>query len=301
MASESTTRSLGVNDAHPATPLTSQQPSRNEEGQTTTAMSAISPMSAMSATPSAAAGFEPVPTPVVGMRRGRDDNDDYDGALARAFIKRIRKYGNVGALLPFREDFRRDYDVMLAAVQLDGMMLRYALDGLNDEDEIVMAAVTNSGKALEFATDWFMDDVDVVTAAVKSDGFALTFATERLKNNATVVRAAVERSPPALKYATGDMQKDRDVVMTAVQKTGPKTWSPSALKYADATLQDDFGVVMAAVKTTGLALEFASVRLRTRPSEASVRRGDPADRQASQIISAAIANNSYARKFISFG
>jgi hypothetical protein len=79
--------------------------------------------------------------------------------------------------------FGSDHDLLLAAVQRDGLALRYASDKLKDDKDIVLAAVKNNGLALRFASDCLKDTLVVARAAVENNGMALIYASDQLRDD----------------------------------------------------------------------------------------------------------------------
>ena len=104
--------------------------------------------------------------------------------------------------------------IVLDAVEIDGMIL--GTDLLNksvfiNDREIVMEAVNNNGMALQYATEKLQRDREIVMVAVKQDGEALQYASERLKGIKEIVMAAVKQDGEALEYATTELQKHPDI------------------------------------------------------------------------------------------
>jgi len=89
-----------------------------------------------------------------------------------------QRHGRLAALLAAgTEAFGADREVVLAAVQEDGMALRRASEALRADREVVLAAVQQKGAALQFAAEHLRADRDVVLAA----SGALAHATEELR------------------------------------------------------------------------------------------------------------------------
>ena len=161
----------------------------------------------------------------------------------------------VGVQGPFHED----RDIVLAAVQQNGIALEYAAEPLKADRGIVLAAVQQNGIALRYADEPLKADRDIVLAAVLQDGKALRYAAEPLKADRGIVLAAVQQKGWALQYAAKPLKADRDIVLAAVQQNGIATL---ALRYADEPLKADRGIVLAAVKQNGGALESAAEPLK---------------------------------------
>ena len=114
------------------------------------------------------------------------------------------------------------------------MSLYFASERLRDDKDVVMAAVQQNGMALYFASERLRDDKDVVMAAVHQIGTALYFASDELRNDKDVVLKAVQQNGMTLRYASERLRGDKDVVMAAVHQY---EW---ALIYASKELRDDF-------------------------------------------------------------
>ena len=78
---------------------------------------------------------------------------------------------------------KSDKDVLLDAVENNGLALSYASKNLQNDKYVVLAAVTKDGNALQFASERLQNDKDVVLAAVTSDGSTLQYASDELKND----------------------------------------------------------------------------------------------------------------------
>ena len=59
-------------------------------------------------------------------------------------------------------------DLVLAAVKVNGLELRYAKANLQSDKQVVMVALENDGEALEYIADELKDDPEVLLAALSS-------------------------------------------------------------------------------------------------------------------------------------
>ena len=171
----------------------------------------------------------------------------------------------------------RDKDIVLAAVNQDGMALEYAHDDLKDNREVVEAALESEGVALRYASQALKSDKDVILAAVRKNGSALQYVNDEFKQDREVVLAAVKKNGYAFRFASDALKGNGDVVKAAVQQCG------FALKFASVALKSDKEIVKAAVRQCGLALEYASEPLK----------GDK------EIVKAAVQQNGAALKYAS--
>ena len=128
---------------------------------------------------------------------------------------------------------RTDRDIVLAAVQKQGIALKYASEALKADREIVLAAVKNNGYALQYASEDHKADREIVQAAIKIDPCALLCASEALSADREIVLSAVQRGGSALEYASEALRADREIVLAAVKQ------DRSALKYASEALKAD--------------------------------------------------------------
>jgi len=180
---------------------------------------------------------------------------------------------------------KADRDVIMAAVGIEGLTLRFASENLQSNKEIVMRAVRNSGTALEYASDALKLNEEIVTEAIKQDGMALSFSPTYMgridlcklavqsnprifgvmnyyHDDKEIALLAVGNDPSGsgedlmMEFVSDDLKKDRDVVMKAVTTNG------FSLAFVDESLQDDETVVTAAINENGRSLQFASPRLK---------------------------------------
>ena len=172
----------------------------------------------------------------------------------KIFIQVTRYFGY--AVFDIHESFRKVREIVLAAVQQDGLALGYADESLKKDREIVVAAVQQNGRALEYADESLKKDRKIVLAAVQQHGMVLLCADQSLKKDREIVLAAVKEYGDALKYADESLKKDREIVLAVVKQYG---WT---LKYAAESLKKDREIVLAAVKEYGEALQYADESLK---------------------------------------
>jgi hypothetical protein len=100
---------------------------------------------------------------------------------------------------------------MLAAVEQDGMAIKYASDDLKADHEIVLAAVKQDGWALEFASKELRADRVIVLAAVKHVSWALQYASKELRADREIVIVALKYDGWALQYASKELMADPEI------------------------------------------------------------------------------------------
>jgi len=118
---------------------------------------------------------------------------------------------------------RRDRDVVLAAVRLDGTSLKHADVELRRDREIVLAAVDTQGRALEYASQNLCDDLEVVKRAIAKEGSAIQYASEACRSNRDLIFLAMATQPFSARYACGDARLDFDIIWQAVRRTRVRT------------------------------------------------------------------------------
>ena len=186
------------------------------------------------------------------------DDDEYYPYETRGRNEiEIRTFSKRPSLFQYASDqLKADKEVVLAAINFDGLALQYASIELKADKEVVLAAVKNTGYALEFASDELKADNEVVTVAVNKAGDALAYASHDFKADKELVMLAVSNVGYALAYADDAFKADKEVVMAAVNSNG------YALCLAADQLKADKEVVMAAVNNDEDALEFVSDELK---------------------------------------
>ena len=87
--------------------------------------------------------------------------------------------------------YKRDREIVLTAVMIDGDALEYASKKLRNDKEIVLEAVRYRGIALKYASVTLRNDDEIVLTAVSFDCRALQYASNRLKDNENIILAAI--------------------------------------------------------------------------------------------------------------
>ncbi len=172
----------------------------------------------------------------------------------KIFIKAASCFGS--SVFDIDESFKKDREIVLAAVQKEGKILQLVDERFKKDREIVWAAVNQYGWALQYADESLKKDREIVWAAVQQVGWALQYADESFKKDRQIVLAAVKQDGFSLQYADECLKKDRELVLAAVRETG---WS---LRYGDENLKKDLEIIMTAVKQTGGAFQYVNASLK---------------------------------------
>ncbi|MBA3722794.1 MAG: DUF4116 domain-containing protein [Parachlamydiaceae bacterium] len=111
-------------------------------------------------------------------------------------------------------------EMVLKAVNQEGMALEHTDKSLKADYEIVLAAVMNNGLALQFAKRKLRKNEEICTAAVGQNGLALKFVSRKLRSNDDICIAAVKQNGAAFKYVSKEKKDDPDIIMEAVSNDG---------------------------------------------------------------------------------
>eukprot|EP00927_Polykrikos_kofoidii_P041212 TRINITY_DN35127_c0_g1_i1.p1 TRINITY_DN35127_c0_g1~~TRINITY_DN35127_c0_g1_i1.p1 ORF type:complete len:435 (+),score=51.52 TRINITY_DN35127_c0_g1_i1:165-1469(+) len=177
-----------------------------------------------------------------------------------------------------------------AAVESDGLLLRFAKETVQRNAEVVLAAVCQNGEALKYAHPTLRADPQIVLAAVTRKGTALRHANHLLRNYRAIVIAALHNDPHAAVYSADDVWRETDFVVRVLNEcvrfySCPEidvkitnlvtcdrglvmnilTKQGSLLAKFPKPIRDDHEAVAAAVQSEGSALQYASRRLRQHP------------------------------------
>ena len=117
---------------------------------------------------------------------------------------------------------RNNEEIVLQAVNMDGLSLAHASATLQNNPKVVLAAVRDVPEAFDFASNAMKRDPKVVLAVVQINGSALAFASDELKKDPKIVLAAVQNDPLALRFADLELQNNRDMVLAALHNTSAK-------------------------------------------------------------------------------
>ena len=167
-------------------------------------------------------------------------------------------------------------EVVMAAVEENGLSLEFADYELIRDEPIVSAAVLQNGLALQFAASEMKEIRALALKAVKQNGMALRYCHQELRDARMVVLAAVTQNGHALRFASRKMQADEEVVLAAVGQCGGH-----ALEYAAANHEDAFRETL-----SKKLVEF----VRDSRSQSATRTPSEIEREAGQHLKAGMGN-----------
>mmetsp|Transcript_45898 Transcript_45898/g.38651 ORF Transcript_45898/g.38651 Transcript_45898/m.38651 type:complete len:118 (+) Transcript_45898:318-671(+) len=102
--------------------------------------------------------------------------------------------------------------VVMTAVENDGLALQFAALILKSDEDIVKAAITQNAQSIKFADNSCLDNMKLMAIVVKQDGLLLKNASIRLRADKFIVRDAVRNNPRALEYADDDIRNEEDFI-----------------------------------------------------------------------------------------
>lgn len=153
--------------------------------------------------------------------------------------------------------YRDDREVVLAAVEYDGLNLQYSSEELRANTEVVLLAVKTSGHAIKFSSQELQNDKDVYLAVLNNDGSALLHLSKLLRADKTIVLMAVQNCGLALMYASTDLKADREVVLEAVKQDGN-----AIRRHTSESLRGDKEIALAAIQSIRSTSPFGKFDVR---------------------------------------
>lgn len=120
----------------------------------------------------------------------------------------LKQHGNGRYAVDIPDSLINDKDAAIAAVKLDGYMIR-VLPQFQDDKEVVMASANTYGYAIDYASDRLKDDKETVLHFINTSQYRLLqYVSDRLRDDVDVVRAAIAKDPESIKYASERIQKN---------------------------------------------------------------------------------------------
>ena len=158
-----------------------------------------------------------------------------------------------------RQALRRDRAVALAAVRQNGLAFEWLSEDLRSDREVLEVALQTSGCALQWADRRLTMERDLVLRAVTADGSVLRWAHGTLREDREVCLAACQECGEALQWVRLRGSTWEECMWAAVRQ------DPSCLRLLHSIWCDSPDLIREAVSRDGLALAFASERLRCVP------------------------------------
>lgn len=115
----------------------------------------------------------------------------------QSIIDAIMECPDVINLIP--DKYKKDKDIMLAAVSVNGKLLGQASPRLRSDKDVVRTACKNYGYALKYASTQQKADLITVSIAVLQNGLALQYASQGLRANRYIVDIAISHGIKTIK------------------------------------------------------------------------------------------------------
>ena len=130
-----------------------------------------------------------------------------------------------------------DREIVLTAVQQDGLALRWASQGMQGDPVIVLTAVQQAGAALEFATLALRGDATFTLNCVAADGWALEYVDDALRAQTQWALTAVRQNGLALSVCDPTTLEVEVALAAVSQNWLAFRWVPSDLQRDPRVLQ----------------------------------------------------------------
>ena len=153
---------------------------------------------------------------------------------------------------------RSDRAMVMTAVRLNGMALKFADSALQDDYEIVSVAVSQEPAALQFASDSMRNDLRIVLKTLKRSGSYTYLVGSELCDDLAAMNECLKVEPCILKYASSRLRSIPQFVETAVRL------HPECLVCApEGYVVHDRNTLLQAISKYGSSIRFGSEELRS--------------------------------------
>lgn len=98
-----------------------------------------------------------------------------------------------------------DKEIVKAALEKNGQILRFCSDKLRDDYDLVKIAVSNNGMALDYASKNLKDNDDIVKIAMKLNQ-AILFASDRIKKSKDFALISLRYNPGDIRFYCNDIK-----------------------------------------------------------------------------------------------
>ena len=107
------------------------------------------------------------------------------------------------------------FEIVLKAVQYNGLELQFASKELKNDYRIVTSAIRQNGLALQYASREWLNSERMALLAVSQNGLALQYLPIRLRDRFDIVAAAVRQNSLAFSFATKRLQDSTCLLYTS--------------------------------------------------------------------------------------
>jgi hypothetical protein len=232
------------------------------------------------------------------------------------------------------DELRNDKDVVLLAIQKQGVNFRHAHESLRKDRELISEAVRSycnmltkptinfplkyvdkeilmdrnfafsmveiNGNVLEFLDPQFQNDREFVLTAVKTYGGALEFVNEHFKVDQEIIEEALKNNGMAIKYVDITLKQDKTLVLLAIKS------NVDSFKYISVKSKNDPDIMLQAVKLSEDVLKYVDrpvyknkeiFRELVKVNGLSLKHADPSLKKDKEIVLDAVRNNKLALQY----
>ena len=115
---------------------------------------------------------------------------------------------------------RRDKELILKAVNVNGLCLALADKRLQDDFDVVKSAVYQNGESLVFASSQLRDNKEIALIALRENWTAIKSLSSRLKNDLNLAAEAISIAASCFHHLSPSLRDDQDLLRIALSKRG---------------------------------------------------------------------------------
>ncbi|CAE7381156.1 osm1 [Symbiodinium sp. CCMP2592] len=189
-----------------------------------------------------------------------------------------------------------DRDKLQVMLMSDGEALAYATEEFKRDRDLVLAAVRQTGKALRHVRGALLADEEIVELAMASHPFALARAAKAARKNPKLAAKALDADPDMIRFLHPELLGNEAFLMPHIEKNG---------LLLERVLRQTSKIASAAVEQNPLALEFCKAHHITEPMTLTAvaknglaLRFVPAQFKVRQVVLVAVGQNPRAAKYV---
>lgn len=168
----------------------------------------------------------------------------------------------------YTDDTLRSTDFIQAAIQTNGLVLRY-LRSLHKKDKhLVMMAIQQNPGAVQYMHPSLKNDASFMAPILREHGWALEYSSLSLRNNRQMVLLAVTQNWRALLFASAHLRSSPEIVLTAVKQDS------RALQFSGENARSNREIVLHAIRHNPQAIRHSSYGLQQDPIMLSLSQMD---------------------------
>lgn len=168
----------------------------------------------------------------------------------------LLEVSNNGENLQFlNSQWRKDKEIILAAVKQNGLSLYYA-DYHQNDDEVVRAAIEQEPESIQFANFRLRNDRELAKTIIKADPNCMEFLSKDIQNDKELILIGLHHNFVVLEDIDYELSNDTDFMKQCCDI------EIMSLKYCSDRLKNDWSFVKPLMIEQGSWLHFASDEIR---------------------------------------